>query len=137
MTNQQSRLPVRQRLLPSLYTLSVDCEDGTYFCVCFNAPIETSCFLFSPSFLACCCHGFFRNLNRERVASLLLSACASARFLPVIPIKGGTAQDQKVCWAWSLREGADTLNCSSGSCHSTSVVLISRGSRWFTGEVLT
>ena len=78
---------------------------GTYLCVCFNAPIEISCFLFSPSFPAYCCHGFFRNLNRERVTSLFLSACASARFLPIIPIKGGTAQDQKVCWAQSLTRG--------------------------------
>lgn len=83
----------------------------TYFCVCFNAPIETSCFMFSPSFPACCCHGFFRNLNRERMTSLFLLVYASARFLPIIPIKKVTAKDHEVCWAWSLEESADIWVC--------------------------
>lgn len=80
---------------------------GTYFCVCFNAPIQTSCFVLSSSFPACCCHGFFRNLNRERMTSLFLLVYASARFLPRVPIKRGTDKDHEVCWVCSLGEGAD------------------------------
>lgn len=84
---------------------------GAYFCVCFNAHIETSCFTFSPSFSACCCYGFFRNLNTERVTSLFLLVYASARFLPTVPIKRVTAKDHEVCWAWGFGEGADIWVC--------------------------
>lgn len=104
--------------LPCAHSL-LTVRTGTYFCVCFNAPIETSRFMFSPSFPACSCHGFFRNLKRKGVISLFRLVYASARFLPIVPIKRVTAKDHEVCWAWSLGEGADmsllllsfTLHC--------------------------
>lgn len=106
MAIQKSQTSIRQRLFLPVHILCWP-WGWAHTSVCFNAPIETSCFVFSPSFPACCCHSFFRNLNRERVTSLFFLIYAPARFLPIVPIKRGTAKDHEVCWAWSLGEGAD------------------------------
>lgn len=107
----------------------------TYFCVCFNAPIETSCFVFSPSFPACCCHGFFRNLNREGVTSLFLLVYASK-------ISSNRSHKESNCQRpWSLLGVESWKGCryefasfNSFTLHlpPPSVVLINPGSRWFT-----
>lgn len=41
------------------------------------------------------------------MTSLFLLVHASARFLPIVPIKSGAAKDHEVCCAWSLGEVAD------------------------------
>lgn len=124
-------------LFPPSPRFALIVRTGTYLCVCFNAPIETSRCLLGLLFPSCCCHYFSRNSLQPRKGGFP-SARASAS--PSHPHEDRSCQNLKSLLGMESHRGCRYMRlllwiislhaaCFRGTDPSWS--------RQFTGELLT